>query len=155
MPGNINLQRRQWLAGILMLPVAPVWAISKLPLVEVWKDPGCGCCQDWVAQIEKAGFEVRVHEAGKPDAQMRLEIPAKFGACHTASVAGYALEGHVPAREIQRLLKEKPKAAGLAVPGMPAGSPGMDGAAYQHRKDPYDVLLIMADSRSTVYQAYR
>ena len=82
-------------------------------------------------------------------------MPEKLGSCHTAQVGGYALEGHVPSRDIRRLLKERPKAVGLAVPGMPVGSPGMDGPEYQGRKDPYDVLLIQADGRSRVYQSYR
>ena len=77
-----------------------------------------------------------------------------MGSCHTAKVAGYALEGHVPAREIQRLLKEKPKAIGLAVPGMPIGSPGMDAALYRGRVDAYDVLLVLQDGSSRVYQSY-
>jgi hypothetical protein len=70
-------------------------------------------------------------------------------------VSGYALEGHVPAREIRRLLKEKPAAVGLAVPAMPIGSPGMDGPEYLGQKDPYDVLLVKRDGNSTVYQSYR
>jgi len=78
-----------------------------------------------------------------------------MGGCHTGVVGGYAVEGHVPAREIQRLLREKPKAVGLAVPGMPIGSPGMDGPAYGGRRDPYDVLLVQADGRASVYQRYR
>ena len=82
-------------------------------------------------------------------------MPIKFGSCHTARIGGYTIEGHVPAREIQRLLQEKPKAVGLAVPGMPVGSPGMDGPAYGQRKDPYDVILVKADGSSTVYKSYR
>lgn len=79
-------------------------------------------------------------------------VPDKFGSCHTAVVDGYALEGHVPAQEIRRLLREKPLARGLAVPGMPAASPGMDAPG---RRDPYDVLLVDSDGRGTVYQRYR
>lgn len=77
-----------------------------------------------------------------------------MGSCHTGLVAGYALEGHVPAREIQRLLKERPRAIGLAVPGMPVGSPGMDGPVYNGRKDPYNVMLLLAGDKSRVYQSY-
>lgn len=130
--------------------------------IEVWKDPDCGCCQDWVAHLEANGFQIRVHDSGNTAARTRLGMPAKLGACHTAqagakagtAAAGYAIEGHVPAREIHRLLKERPSAIGLAVPGMPVGSPGMDGAIYGGRKDPYDVLLIQRDGRATVYQSY-
>jgi len=84
-----------------------------------------------------------------------MGIPVKFGSCHTAVVDGYALEGHVPAKEIRRLLKERPQAVGLAVPGMPVGSPGMDGPEYKGRKDPYDVLLVARDGGARSFQSYR
>jgi hypothetical protein len=84
-----------------------------------------------------------------------MGIPAKLGSCHTARVEGYAVEGHVPAKEIKRVLRDRPKAVGLAVPGMPVGSPGMDGAIYNGRKDPYDVLLVLQDGSTSVYQSYR
>ena len=125
------------------------------PKVEVWKDPDCGCCTDWVSHLEANGFQVSVHDSGNAQARTRLGVPDKLGSCHTAQVSGYALEGHVPARDIKRLLKERPKAVGLAVPGMPVGSPGMDGPEYKGRKDPYDVLLIQANGSSQVYQSYR
>ena len=125
------------------------------PKVEVWKDPDCGCCKDWVSHLEANGFQVSVHDSGNAQARTRLGVPDKLGSCHTAQVGGYALEGHVPARDIWRLLKERPKAVGLAVPGMPVGSPGMDGPEYKGRKDPYDVLLIQANGSSQVYQSYR
>jgi hypothetical protein len=96
-----------------------------------------------------------VNDSGNDQARQRLGIPQRLGSCHTASVGGYALEGHVPAREIKRLLAAKPKALGLAVPGMPVGSPGMDGAIYKGRKDPFEVLLVAKDGTSTVYQSYR
>ena len=131
----------------------PVFAQTK-PLVEVWKDPTCGCCGDWVSHMEASGFQVQVHDTGNAPVRKRLGVPEKMGSCHTALVGGYALEGHVPAREIQRLLKERPRAIGLAVPGMPVGSPGMDGAIYNGRKDPYDVILLLADDKSRVYQSY-
>lgn len=96
-----------------------------------------------------------MHDEGNGAARERLGIPAKLGSCHTGRVGGYAIEGHVPAREVQRLLKEKPKAVGLAVPGMPVGSPGMDGPAYGDQRDPYDVLLVLADGSTRVFQSYR
>lgn len=151
----VGLQRRQWLVGALILATVGAWAQPNGPVVEVWKDPQCGCCKDWVAHMEKAGFVVLMHDTGNAAARKRLGVPEKFGSCHTASVRGYALEGHVPARDVQRLLKEKPRAVGLAVPGMQVGSPGMDGPAYGNRLDPHDVLLVQADGRSTVYQSYR
>lgn len=152
---SFDRQRRHCLAAALMLPLAGAWATTGRTLVEVWKEPSCGCCKDWIAHMEEAGFDVRVHETGNAAVRARFGIPVKFGSCHTARIGGYAIEGHVPAREIQRLLKEKPKAAGLAVPGMPIGSPGMDGPAYGNRKDPFDVLLIQQDGSAGVYQTYR
>ncbi|MDQ0569137.1 hypothetical protein QFZ42_000971 [Variovorax paradoxus] len=133
----------------------PLAASAAAPMVEIWKDPNCGCCQDWVKHLDANGFATRVHDNGNDAARARLGVPAKLGSCHTGLVGGYALEGHVPAREVHRLLREKPKAVGLAVPGMPVGSPGMDGAAYGDRHDPYDVLLVLADGGSRVYQSYR
>ena len=147
------LQTLASLAGAATL--APGLMAQTRPRVEVWKDPDCGCCKDWVSHLEASGFQVKVHDSGNAAARARLGVPEKLGSCHTAQVGGYALEGHVPARDIRRLLKERPKAVGLAVPGMPVGSPGMDGPEYQGRKDPYDVLLIQADGGSRVYQSYR
>lgn len=155
MQAPVKMNRRHWLAGAMLLPWVSSWALPQRTVVEVWKDPSCGCCKDWIAYMEKAGFEMRVHETGNASARTRLGIPQKLGSCHTASVEGYAIEGHVPAQDIQRLLRDKPKAVGLTVPGMPVGSPGMDGPVYKNRKDPFDVLLVKADGSSTVYQTYR
>ena len=131
----------------------PVFAQTR-PLVEVWKDPDCGCCGDWVSHMQASGFQVQVHDTGNAAARKRLGVPEQMGSCHTALVAGYALEGHVPGREVHRLLKERPRAIGLAVPGMPVGSPGMDGPAYNGRKDRYDVVLLLPGAKSRVYQSY-
>ena len=155
MKTRIDFKRRHLLLGALMLPLAGAWAAPDRTAVEVWKDPSCGCCKDWIVYLEKAGFEVRVHDTGNTGMRAKLGMPVKFGSCHTARIGGYVIEGHVPVREIQRLLKEKPKAVGLAVPGMTIGSPGMDGPEYGKRKDPYDVLLVKADGTSTIYQSYR
>ncbi len=131
-------------------------AAAPLPLrVEVWKDPHCGCCKDWVSHLEASGFEVKVYDVGNAPMRAHLGVSEKLGACHTATVGGYAIEGHVPANDILRLLREKPAAIGLTVPGMPIGSPGMDGAIYQGRKDPYDVLLIAKNGTTAVFQSYR
>ena len=146
--------RRQCLQIALALLAAPVMGAQAAVSVEVWKDPNCGCCKDWVAHLKQAGFSVKVYDQGNDAARKRLGIPDALGSCHTASVQGYALEGHVPATDIRRLLREKPQAVGLAVPGMPVGSPGMDGAVYQGRKDPFKVLLLAKDGSSTVFQAY-
>jgi hypothetical protein len=152
------LSRRLILQRMVVLPLAaalaPAWAAPPKPQVEVWKDPNCGCCQDWVLHLEKSGFAVRVNDSGNEAARKRLGIPAALGSCHTATVGGYALEGHVPAKDVQRLLREKLQAIGLAVPGMPVGSPGMDGAVYQGRKDPFDVLLVLPGGGTRIYQSY-
>lgn len=120
--------------------------------VEVWKDPSCGCCKEWVAHLQASGFQVTVHETGNNGVRARLGVDRKYGSCHTALVGGYAVEGHVPAADIRRLLKEKPTAFGLAAPGMPVGAPGMDGPVYGDRKDAYDVLLLAKDGSASVYQ---
>lgn len=149
------MQRRTLLRAAPWLALAtPLAADAAAPMVEIWKDPDCGCCQDWVKHLNKNGFATRVHDDGNAAARTRLRMPTALGSCHTGQVAGYALEGHVPAREIQRLLREKPPAIGLAVPGMPVGSPGMDGPAYGGRRDAYDVLLVSPDGSTSVYQRY-
>jgi hypothetical protein len=125
------------------------------PTVEVWKTASCGCCHDWVAHMQANGFHVITHdvsEAEKAAKRASVGIPAQLGSCHTALVNGYALEGHVPASDVHRLLKARPQAAGLTVPGMPIGSPGMDGPAYGGRKDPYATLLVQRDGSSSVFQ---
>lgn len=155
MQRRILLLRAAPLLALASTAAWPLAASAAAPMVEIWKDPNCGCCQDWVKHLNSNGFTTRVHDDGNSAARTRLGIPARLGSCHTGLVGGYALEGHVPAREVHRLLREKPKAIGLAVPGMPVGSPGMDGAAYGDRRDPYDVLLVLADGGSRVYQGYR
>lgn len=150
----MTAQRRHFLATLAVAVAAPALGQSASPLVEVWKSPTCGCCQDWIRHMEANGFTVRSIDTGNTAVRARLGIPVGMGSCHTARVAGYAIEGHVPAREVQRLLKERPAAVGLAVPAMPIGSPGMDGPEYGSRRDPYDVLLVQKDGSSSVFQAY-
>lgn len=105
--------------------------------------------------MEANGFLIKTYAQGNDAIRKKLGMPIQFGSCHTALINGYAIEGHVPAKEIKRLLAEKPAAIGLTVPGMPIGSPGMDGPEYKGRQDPYDVLLIGLNGRPSVYQAYR
>lgn len=124
------------------------------PLVEVWKSPTCGCCNDWIKHLQVNGFKVQAYDKGNNAKRSEVGMPTKFGSCHTAIVDGYVIEGHVPAREIKRLLKEKPKALGLSVPEMPIGTPGMDGPEYGGQVDPYNVLLVKRDGTASVYQAY-
>jgi hypothetical protein len=150
---ELNLNRRALLAALLA--ASPFAAVSgpKTP-VEVWKDPSCGCCGDWVKYLERNGFAVTVVDRGNNAVRAQLGIDPKYGSCHTAIVGGYAIEGHVPVTEIRRLLAEKPSARGLAVPGMKIGSPGMDGPAYKGRRDEYDVLLLAKDGSASVYRHY-
>lgn len=129
-------------------------AATDKPMVEVWKDPNCGCCKDWIAHMEAAGFQFTVHDKGNTAARHALGLPQKFGSCHTARVGGYVIEGHVPAADVKRLLASQPQALGLAVPGMPIGSPGMDGPAYGGKRDPYQVLLVQKNGSSQVFSNY-
>lgn len=158
---TVDALRRTLTRGLALLPALALvgagpaaTASTVLPLVEVWKDPQCGCCQDWIAHLQAHGFTVRVHEVGNAAMRQRLGLPARYASCHTARVGGYVVEGHVPALDLLRLLRERPTALGLAVPGMPVGSPGMDGPAYGGRRDPYDVLLVQRDGSSRVWARY-
>ncbi|NDY90200.1 DUF411 domain-containing protein [Ideonella sp. TBM-1] len=132
----------------------PGWVgAQQRPQVEIWKGPSCECCHDWMAHLRRHGLDIGpVHDEGNTEARQRLGIPLRLGSCHTGWVMGYALEGHVPAEDVWRLLRERPDAAGLAVPGMPVGSPGMDGAAYQGRRDPFAVLLVDRQGRTRVWR---
>ena len=149
------------LAGVLAtafsrrLFAAPAEKMSANKPIEVWTGPSCGCCKEWVKHLQENGFDVMSHEGGNSEARKRLRMPAKYGSCHTAEISGYAVEGHVPAREIHRLLEEGPEAIGISVPAMPRGSPGMDGPAYNNVQDPYDVLLVARDGSASVFQSYR
>lgn len=120
-------------------------AVAQETTVTVHKDPNCGCCTGWVQHLRESGFTVRVEETSDLDAiRTRLGVPPDLAACHTAEVAGYVVEGHVPAAAVRRLLAERPNARGLAVPGMPVGSPGMEGG----RPAPYLVMLFGADGQT-------
>ena len=146
--------RRGLLVALAALPLASFAQKAGRTLVEVWKDPNCGCCQDWVKHLQDNGFAVKVNETGNGAMRAKLGMPPKLGSCHTGFVGGYAIEGHVPAKDIRRLLKDKPAAVGLTVPGMPVGSPGMDGEIYGGRRDPYDVLLVLKNGGTKVYASY-
>jgi len=137
------------LASLLALPFA---ASAANPVIEVYKTATCGCCKQWIKHLEANGFTVKAQDvANTGDYRAKFGIPADYGSCHTARVGGYAVEGHVPASDIKRLLAEKPQARGLAVPGMPMGSPGMEGP----RSDPYDVLLVKEGGKAEVYRQVR
>jgi hypothetical protein len=133
--------------GLLSLPFAAHGGLAQntLPNMVVSKDPSCGCCGDWIAYLRANGFSVTVNETNDVDRiKARLGVPRDLASCHTAEIAGYVIEGHVPASAIRRLLAEKPKATGIAVPGMPPSSPGMD---VPGARDIYDVILFGPSGR--------
>ncbi|MDD5384466.1 MAG: DUF411 domain-containing protein [Gallionella sp.] len=123
-------------------------AEQALPVVEVYKSAQCGCCKAWAEHLQKNGFTVILHDVSDvPAARKKLGMPSQYGSCHTAKVGQYLVEGHVPAADIKRLLKERPKVIGLAVPSMPPGSPGME----SEDPIPYDTLLIGKDGKASVF----
>lgn len=124
------------------------FATEQKPLVEVYKSPTCGCCKGWVKHLEQNGFAVKAHDVSDVSAARQfLGMPQQLGACHSAKVGNYLVEGHVPAADIHKLLKEKPKALGIAVPGMPPGSPGME-SPHPVR---YETLLVGKDGSTKVF----
>ena len=150
---HMPLSRRRVLAliGAAPLGVCLRAGADMLPEVMVHRDPSCGCCGAWAEHLRRAGFPVKITETSNLDAiKQRLGVPADLISCHTAEGRGYVIEGHVPAAAIQRLLLEKPEAAGLAVPGMPIGSPGMEGGA----PETYEVVLFGSHGRRT-FARYR
>ena len=121
------------------------------PQIEVYKTRTCGCCAKWVDHLKANGFTPVVNEVpSTAEYRKKYGVPEKLSSCHTAVVNGYTVEGHVPAADIQRMLKTKPKGKGLAVPGMPLGSPGMEAG----RRDAYSVLLFNPDGTTSVFQKY-
>lgn len=148
------ISRRLFVAGAaLTASWRPGMAVESLPKMLVTRDPNCGCCSSWVAHVKAAGFAVEVVEI--PDLaplKARLGVPDALASCHTAEIGGYVIEGHVPAEAIRRLLLERPQAAGLSVPGMPLGSPGMEVAGQP--PEAYEVL-IFSPGRQNVFARYR
>jgi hypothetical protein len=139
------LDRRRFLTALgaagAALTTGSAFSQGALPKVVVTRDPNCGCCGGWVDHMKAAGFPVEVVTTPQVNrVKARLGVPDDLASCHTAEVAGYVIEGHVPADAIKRLLAEKPQAKGLAVPGMPVGSPGMEVAGVEN--DTYDVVLF-------------
>lgn len=129
------------------------FAAAPAPEIEVFRNPSCGCCGAWVEHLEAAGFRVKVTMVDDTaTVRRKLGLSDRFGSCHTGLIEGYVVEGHVPAADIRKLLLERPKAVGIAVPGMPLGSPGME---MGNRKDPYDVLLVDQAGHSRVFSSYR
>lgn len=147
------------LAASTVFVVGVGWGIasqhqaSSAAQVVVYKTPTCGCCSQWVDHLREAGFEVETHDMDDLGRIKSLNgVPRKLSSCHTALVNGYVVEGHVPAPAIRRLLDERPEVAGLAVPGMPIGSPGMEQGS---RKDPYDVIAFDREGKTAVFERIR
>jgi hypothetical protein len=118
---------------------------------QVWRTPSCGCCKAWVEHMQSKGFDLSITDMPAAELGQKktaLGVGGALASCHTAAIGGYTIEGHVPAEDVARLLKEKPEAIGLSVPGMPAGSPGME---MGERHDAYDVLLVKKDGTSPVF----
>ena len=133
-------------AGAFALP-SLLRASAGTPML-VYKDPNCGCCHNWVEIMRNAGFEVSVRDTRDMNSiKTRYKVGRQLTSCHTAMVGGYVVEGHVPADVIRKLLADKPKVLGIAVPGMPVGSPGMEGTP----KQPYEVLTFDAAGKTTVF----
>jgi hypothetical protein len=138
--------------ALMMSPLASLAQAPRPLAIDVYKTATCGCCEDWVKHLRDNGFTVTTHDVeDTAPYRTKFGIPERFGSCHTGVIHGYGIEGHVPAADIKKLIAAKPKAAGLAVPGMPAGSPGME---YGPRKDPFDVLIVKPDGAASVFSSY-
>ncbi len=136
---------------LLLLLLTASSTLLAAPVISVYKSPTCGCCNDWVNHLKDNGFEVNTYDSNNMgDIKQRLGVTPQLASCHTAMVDGYVLEGHVPAKDIKRLLEQRPKVTGLTVPGMPMGSPGMEG----HRVDKYDVLTFDKAKNTEVFSRY-
>ena len=152
------MKLRPVLYGVLALPLV-LAVLGSLRVraadneITVYKTPACGCCSKWVDHLKENGFQVTVQDVESiAEYSRRHGVPDAARSCHIGVVGGYAIEGHVPAAEIQRLLKERPQAKGIAVPGMPIGSPGMDFPGGPPGR--YSVVMIGEDGKTSVYQQY-
>lgn len=152
---NQNITRRIVLGGISVLALTPLSDIAKAasrPTINAYRNPGCGCCEKWAEMLKSAGFEVTMEDA--PDLSSRrvaAGVPDELAGCHTALMGDYVIEGHVPLQEIERMLAEKPAIRGIAVPGMPTGSPGME---MGETRDAYDVVAFAADGTRSIFARY-
>jgi len=140
---------RKLFAVVALACMATVSYAAELPEIEVWKDPNCGCCSKWVSHLRESGFRVTAHDtASVATVRAKLGMPQRYAACHSARVGKYVVEGHVPADDIKRLLAAQPDAIGLSVPGMPMGSPGMEGPY----SEPYQTLLVDRSGGASVFE---
>lgn len=160
---DTNITRREWLtssltklagaAAVAALVPAIAQAHTAPPAITVYKDPSCGCCKKWVTHLSENGFATTAKDRSDMDAlKDSLGVPVALRSCHTAVIGKFVIEGHVPAADVKRLLAKPPKGIiGLAAPGMPAGSPGMEVAG---RSDRYDVMAFGADGKSHVFATH-
>lgn len=152
----MTLTRRAMMACAASFAAAkPLAGIAQgAPAIHVLKDPNCGCCTAWIEILREDGFSVTTeHSLGSLLIRHKLDngIPQKMTSCHTGEIEGYMIEGHVPTADIRSLIAERPDAVGLAVPGMPYGSPGM---GPEEKREAYDVFLIRHDGSTEVFSSY-
>lgn len=146
----MHLTRRALCASLLLTPALPAAAAG--PEMLVFKTSTCGCCGKWAEHMKAAGFDVNVTNVPETGTyRKKYGVPERLASCHTAYVGGYAVEGHVPAENVQRLLKEKPKVKGISVPGMPVGSPGMEAGT---ERQAYSVVSFTADGKFAEFNKY-
>jgi hypothetical protein len=139
--------------ALLSFMLWPTLKTAAGPQVVVYKSPTCGCCTTWVSYLRNNGFNVsQIDTQNIKAVKLNKGVPQRLESCHTAIIDGYIVEGHVPVNAIRRMLKEKPAIKGIGVPGMPIGSPGMEQGTT---KEPYDVLAILPDGSTTIYESYR
>ena len=146
--------RREFLIGTLAISTFPKSVFASADVLIVNRTESCGCCGAWVERMISAGFRAEVFFVNDEDLRLiksQLAIPVDISSCHTATIARYFIEGHVPAEDIRRLLIERPKALGLSVPGMPIGSPGME---MGNNKEPFDTLLVFENGETQVFNSH-
>ena len=149
--GDDEMRRRDFLAVLAATSVIGLPAHASAPRVVVAKSPSCGCCTAWIRHMQAAGFDVEAKDVTQDTLyglKASLGIQQEHASCHTAIVDGYVIEGHVPASDVKRLRAERPSALGLAVPGMPIGSPGME---MGDQKEPYETLLVFTSGKAEVF----
>lgn len=157
---NLNM-RKLYCATAVMAMLAAANCIAETPpeapaadatKMVVHHDPNCSCCGKWIEHMEQHGFTVEsIQETDMNSIKQKLGVPENLPSCHTATVGGYVIEGHVPAADVQKLLENRPDAKGLSVPGMPLGSPGME---YNNQHEAYDVVLFDDAGNSSVFNHY-
>lgn len=149
------MKRREWLlraAALAAAGVAGRAGAAAPPEMFVYKSPACGCCGEWITHLRANGFAVKPVDVNDLSViRLRFHVPDRLASCHTAVIGGYAVEGHVPAAAIKRLLKQKPSVVGLSVPGMPGGSPGMESS----KAEPFSVVAFDERGRTTVFESYK